>query len=49
MSEIEKAKERLDESWMIFSTTGNTEDYSFLAEDLANLDLLIEQEEEMDL
>ena len=48
MNELEKAKARLDESWMIFSSTGHPYDYEFLAEDLENLDLLLAEEEELD-
>ena len=46
MSEREDLMERLEESYFIFSQTGDTEDYSFMAEDLEALEKYDELEDE---
>lgn len=42
---IKKAYDRWNESWFIFSMTGNIEDCRMFLEDLAEYDMLLAQEE----
>lgn len=49
MSELEKAGQVLDECWFIFSMTGDIEDARMLIEALAQFDLALAVEDEVEL
>ena len=49
MSNLENLLTQLEESWLIFSSTGNIEDYSFLKKDLEALEHYLDCEEELGL
>ena len=49
MNELEKAGKVFDECWFIFSMTGNIEDARMLIEAIANYDLALSAEAEVEL